>query len=149
MGGNVDAPRYKPRIIGPVLWASRLKRWAALFVALFIACSAIVAVFEPSIGGFADSAWFMFQVVTTIGLGDFTSVSFVGRTATVILSIYSIFFIALITSAVVTSSFERMRARSKESVAHFLDQLEHLPELSDEELADLSERVKEFRRKIA
>ena len=38
-----------------------------------------------------------------------------------------------------------MRARRGESIAHFLDQLEHLPELSTEELAELSEKVKRFK----
>ena len=37
-----------------------------------------------------------------------------------------------------------MRARRNASVAHFLDQLEHLPELSHEELVELSEKVKKF-----
>jgi voltage-gated potassium channel len=38
-----------------------------------------------------------------------------------------------------------MRVRRDESVAYFLDQLEHLPDLSKEELADLSEKVRKFR----
>ena len=84
----------------------------------------------------------MFQVVTTIGLGDYTCASVVGRIAAILLSIYSVFFLALITGAVVSYCQERMRARRNESVAHFIHQLEHLPELSHEELVELSEKVK-------
>lgn len=75
-------------------------------------------------------------------LGDFTCTSLVGRGAAIVLSVYSVFFLALVTGAVVSYCQERMAARRDESVAHFIDQLEHLPELSRVELAGLSEKVK-------
>ncbi len=136
----------KPRAIGLIIKASGLLPSTVAFVALFLVCSVLVALFEPNVNGFANSLWFMFQVVTTIGLGDFTATSFVGRAAAVVLSVYSVFFLALITGVVVSFCSERMRARRGESIAHFLDQLEHLPELSTEELTELSEKVKRFER---
>ncbi len=136
----------KPRAIGLIIKASGLLPSTVAFVALFLVCSISVALFEPNVNGFANSLWFMFQVVTTIGLGDFTATSFVGRAAAVVLSVYSAFFLALITGVVVSFCSERMRARRGESIAHFLDQLEHLPELSTEELTELSEKVKRFER---
>ncbi|MBQ2681228.1 MAG: two pore domain potassium channel family protein [Eggerthellaceae bacterium] len=135
----------KPRAIGLIIKASGLLPSTVAFVALFLVCSVLVALFEPNVNGFANSLWFMFQVVSTIGLGDFTATSFVGRAAAVVLSVYSVFFLALITGVVVSFCSERMRARRGESIAHFLDQLEHLPELSTEELAELSEKVKRFK----
>ncbi len=136
----------KPRAIGLIIKASGLLPSTIAFIALFLICSILVALFEPNVNGFANSLWFMFQVVTTIGLGDFTATSFVGRAAAVVLSVYSAFFLALITGVVVSFCSERMRARHGESIAHFLDQLEHLPELSTEELTELSEKVKRFER---
>lgn len=130
------------RAIGPVIRAAGLVPWAIAFAGLFVVASSIVSVSEPAIGGFANSAWLMFQVVTTIGLGDFTCTSLVGRGAAIVLSVYSVFFLALVTGAVVSYCQERMAARRDESVAHFIDQLEHLPELSRDELAELSEKVK-------
>ena len=135
----------KPRAIGLIIKASGLLPSTIAFIALFLVCSVLVALFEPSVNGFANSLWFMFQVVTTIGLGDFTATSFVGRAAAVVLSVYSVFFLALITGVVVSFCSERMRARRGESIAHFLDQLEHLPELSTEELTELSEKVKSLK----
>ena len=114
------------------------------FLVLFLIASAIVAVVEPGIDGFGNALWFMFQVVTTIGLGDYTCTSMIGRVVVIVLSVYSVFFLALVTGAVVSYCSERMRMRRDESVAHFIDQLEHLPELSTEELAELSEKVKRF-----
>jgi flagellar biosynthesis chaperone FliJ len=44
-------------------------------------------------------------------------------------------------------SGERMSAHRNESAAQFIDQLEHLPELSPEELEKLSKQVREFSKK--
>ncbi len=134
----------KFRTIWPIIRAAGLVPWTVVFAILFIIATILVSLFEPNVGNFNDAAWLMFQVVTTIGLGDYTCSSFVGRAAAVVLSLYSVFFLALITGAVVSFCSERMNARRGESVAHFLDQLEHLPELSHEELVELSDKVKKF-----
>lgn len=137
----------KFRTIWPIIRAAGLVPWTVVFTILFIVATILVSLFEPNVGNFNDAAWLMFQVVTTIGLGDYTCSSFVGRAAAVVLSLYSVFFLALITGAVVSFCSERMNARRGESVAHFLDQLEHLPELSHEELVELSDKVKKFDKK--
>lgn len=132
------------RAIGPIIRAAGLVPWTVAFVILFAAATLLVSISEPEIGGLQNSAWLMFQVVTTIGLGDYTCTSIVGRIVAILISVYSIFFLALITGAVVSYCSERMNARRDASVAHFIGQLEHLPELSPEELAELSEKVKRF-----
>lgn len=143
---QVAVKPLKIRAIIPVIRAAGLVPWTVAFVALFFAATLIVDLSEPTLDGLGNAAWLMFQVVTTIGLGDFTCTSIIGRAAAIVLSTYSVFFLALITGAVVSYCQERMNARRNASVAHFIDQLEHLPELSREELAELSEKVKEFDR---
>ena len=70
----------------------------------------------------------------------------VGRIIAVILSVYSIAVIAVFT-AVITSFFTDIaRWRANNSARKFLDELEHLPELSKEELEELSRRVRDFNR---
>ncbi|MGI6220820.1 MAG: potassium channel family protein [Coriobacteriales bacterium] len=133
------------RAIIPVIKAAGLVNWTILFAVLYVAASLIVTFAEPAIASARDGFWLMFQVVTTIGLGDYTCTTIVGRLAAVVLSVYSILFLALITGAVVSYCTERMRYRRDKSVAHFLDQLERLPELSREELAELSEKVKRMK----
>ena len=134
----------RPRLLLSVIKAAGLAPSAIVFGILFLIATLIVTITEPGIDGFANSAWLMFQVVTTIGLGAYTCTTLTGRIVTIILSIYSVFFLALITGAVVSYCSERMNIRRNGTLAHFIDQLEHLPELSPEELADLSERVKKF-----
>jgi len=137
-----NAKPMKLRAIVPVIKAAGLVPWTIMFAILFVISAIVVNVAEPAITSFRDSAWLMFQVVTTIGLGDITCVTFVGRLFAIILSVYSVLFLALITGAFVSYCTERMRYRRDKSVAHFLDQLEHLPELSHDELVAISEKVK-------
>ena len=134
-----------PRAILPVIRAAGLGPWAIAFVVLFIVASLVVAAVEPQVKTFANAAWLLFQVVSTIGLGDFTCTTGIGRAMAMLLSAYSILFLALITGVMVSYCNERMRFQRDSSIAHFIDQLEHLPELSPEELADLSEKIKRFR----
>ena len=146
-GATLKPQRLRFRAVLPVIRAAGLVPWAVVFAIGFALAACVVAACEPGIGGFGDAAWLMFQVVTTIGLGDFTCTSLPGRLAVVVLSVYSVFFLALITGAVVSYCQERMAARRDASVAHFIDQLEHLPELSHDELVELSEKVKRLDRR--
>lgn len=127
-----------------IIRAARLVPWTAVFAVLFLVGSLAVLIAEPNITTLGDSAWLMFQVVTTIGLGDFTCTTHIGRLVVIILSVYSVFFFALITSGAVSYCLERMRARRDESVTSFLYQLEHLPELSKEELEELSAKIRKL-----
>ena len=50
---------------------------------------------------FGDSLWYCFTVVTTIGFGDITAKTLIGRVVTVVLGIYGIVAVAVITSIIV------------------------------------------------
>lgn len=69
-----------------------------LFIAAF---SFIFPVLENSIPSYQDALWYCFAVVTTIGFGDFSATSTLGRILSVILGVYGIVVVALITSVVV------------------------------------------------
>ena len=132
----------RPRILWQVVKAAGLLPITTVFGALFVVNSVVAWVFEPDIGTFGDAAWFTFAVVTTVGLGDFTCETAVGRLTTIVMSLYSIFYLALVTGAVVNYCSERLKAQRDESIAALVDKLERLPELSHEELVEISERVK-------
>lgn len=52
-------------------------------------------------GRYTNALWYCFAVVTTIGFGDMTAVSTIGRILSVVLGIYGIVVVALITSIIV------------------------------------------------
>ncbi len=116
------------------------------FLALYVLCALVVYLFEPSISGYLDALWFLWAVSTTVGLGDFTAITVVGRTATVICSIAAILTTAIVTGVVVDFFNERRQQQLDRSVTEFMDKLEHLPDLSEDELKNLSDRVKALRK---
>lgn len=111
------------------------------------AVSVAIWIFEPNITRLFDSIWYCFSVATTIGLGDVLATTLVGRVLSIFLSICSILIIAVVPGVITSYYVESTKLRADESSAKFLDDLEHLPELSKEELVELSEKVKKFNRK--
>ena len=96
---------------------------------------------------FGDGLWFSFETVSTIGFGDIPAETPVARAITVVLSVISIFYIAMLTGVAVNYCNTLIKMRQKDTMARFMDDLEHLEELDRDELADLSRRVREYRRR--
>lgn len=65
---------------------------------------------------YTDALWYCFAVVTTIGFGDFTTLSTIGRILSVILGIYGIIVVAVITSVIVNFYNESKHRSKKEEV---------------------------------
>ena len=118
-----------------------------IYILSFFVLAIPIWLIEPDIHSYADSLWFCFASATSIGYGDISAVTLTGRIITVVLSVYSIAVIAIFT-AVITSFFTDIaQFRASDSAREFIDELEHLPELSKEELENLSQRVKDFQNK--
>ena len=93
------------RIDMPTLKKIIRKTYAAeiLFgiVLLIVAFSLVFPHLEEGIATFNDALWYCFAIVTTIGFGDFSAVTPIGRLLSVILGLYGIIVVALITSIIV------------------------------------------------
>ena len=63
-------------------------------------------------GEYTNALWYCFAVVTTIGFGDMTAVSTIGRVLSVILGVYGIVVVALITSIIVNFFGEMKKSNS-------------------------------------
>ena len=70
-------------------------------VVLTIVFSVLLSSFEPDIKNFGDGLWYCFALVTTVGFGDLTVVTIIGRIISVILGFYGIIVMAVITSIIV------------------------------------------------
>ncbi len=132
------------KILRKILRRTGAHRIRTGFLVFFFLCAVVVWLREPGIATLGDAIWYCYAVVTTIGFGDVTVSSHLSRVLSILLSIYAALVIAVVTGVVVNYYNELTRLRRKSSMVDLLDQLERLPELSREELAQISARVREF-----
>ena len=115
--------------------------WAG-FVAFFFLCATLIRILEPEIGTWFDACWYCYAVVTTVGFGDIVVHSFFSRIITILLSVYAVLVIAIVTGVVVNYFNQMVSLRQEGTLAALLEKLEHLPELSKEELEEISEKIR-------
>jgi len=86
---------------------------AIVTVGAVIAGSVVVWIFDKrDYSSYGDALWFALQTVTTVGYGDVTPTSALGRTVAAIVMLVSISFIAIVT-AVVTSMLVEAAQRER------------------------------------
>lgn len=127
-----------------------LKRTGALkilfnfFVVCFISAFLLKHT-EPNIKTIGDGLWYTFVASTTIGFGDIYATTLIGRIITIFVSFNGILVFAAISGVVVSYYSEYLNDKKNESISLFLDKLENLPDLSKEELVELSEKIKKIK----
>lgn len=117
------------------------------FLLFLCGASVVLVLAEPDIHTFGDGLWYCFVAATTIGFGDICAVTGIGRAVTVLVGLYGILMTAMVPGVVVSYYMEYLKIREKETISVFLEKLERLPELSKEELEQLSQRIREFERR--
>ena len=84
-------------------------------------------------------------MISTAGFGDIVAVTLIGKTCSVLLTIYTLFVVAIVTGVVVNFYTQLVELQRKETLAAFMDKLERLPELSKDELETISRNIKRYR----
>ena len=135
------------RLLKQALTKTGANRFIRSYLVTFVVIAALIWIVEPNIHTFLDSLWYCFAAATTIGFGDVSAVSLPGRILTVILSVYSVVFIAVVTAVITSFFMEIVKVRANESVMAFIDDLENLPDLSKEDLEELSRKIKKWKGK--
>lgn len=136
----------KLRVFKGILRDSGVTKILVIFLIFVVACAFIIWLREPEIRTFADGLWYCYAVVTTVGFGDIEVHTHLARILSVILSVYAVIVIAILTGVVVNYFLKISRLKNKDSLDAVVEKLEHLPELSKEELEEISEKVKRFRK---
>lgn len=133
------------RRIWKILKITKVDKIFTGFILFILGISFVIRMVEPQIETYGDAVWYLFSVITTIGFGDYYAVTVVGRICTIIVGIYALFVVALIPGVVVSYYMDVMQAKSDEAISRFLEKLEHLEDLSKEELCEISEKVKKIK----
>lgn len=126
-----------------------LKRTGAIkiffgYLGLLIIGGSVLCLIEPQINTMFDGFYYSFVASTTIGFGDITPVTIAGKIITVLMTIAGILTVAMVPGVVVAYYTEYLKAKESETISAFLEKLEHLPDLSQEELQELSDKIKQF-----
>ena len=134
----------KSRIMWNVLKRTGADKLLYGYLVLLLVISFVIVLVEPDINTYFDGLWYCYNVLSTIGLGDTIAVTFVGKVLSIILSVYSILIIAVIPGVITSFYLEVIKLRTNESMEKFIYDLERLPELSEQDLGEISEKVKKF-----
>lgn len=135
----------KIRVLGIILKRTKADRILSGFLLFLFAAALIIQIVEPDINRYVDALWYCYAVISTAGFGDVVAVTFIGKVCSVLLTVYSMFVLAIVTGVVVNFYSQVVETHSKETLTPLMDQLEHLPELSKEELEAISQTIKKLR----
>lgn len=136
---------YKFRVLWKVIKRLNFDKVIEGWLVWYFVSSAIVMIVEPGINTMGDALWYMFVACTSIGFGDMVATTFIGRALTVIMTVLEILLVAMFSGVVVSFYLEVVRLRAQESITMMLDKLEHLTELSPEELKEIENRAKSMK----
>lgn len=135
----------KFRILKTVLKSTRADRILLSFIIFTFIAALVIQIFEPHISNYGDALWYCYTVFSTIGFGSLEACTIVGKIISLLLTLYSLFVISIVTAVVVSFYTHYVQLKYDNSVYSMLDKLENLPELSKEELKEISEKIKKIR----
>ncbi|MEA4922638.1 MAG: potassium channel family protein [Eubacteriaceae bacterium] len=130
------------RILKNIMKRTNVDKILLAYVIVLFAAALIIMLREPGITNFSDSLWYCYTMAVTIGFGDIVVTTLLGKFISVVLSLYSLLLIGLIPGIVVNYYMAIVKVKEETVMENFLDKLENLEELSHDELADLSSKVR-------
>jgi len=93
--------------------------------------------------GFADSIWWAFVTVTTVGYGDISPTTVIGRVMATILMLVGIGLIGALTSTITSYFFAKGNSSIKNDVIETIKtKLDNIEQLSDDEIDDICKILK-------
>lgn len=137
----------KIRILKTILTRTHAGDILVGYLVFVLVAALIITIAEDSIKTYRDALWYCYAVISTAGFGDIVVTTPIGKIVSIILTVYSIFVIAIVTGVVVNYYTQIINIQQKETIASFLDRLERLPELSKEELEEISQKAAFFKEK--
>ena len=135
----------KLRLLGKVLKQTGADKILMGFIAFVFVDALIIFLCDPAVTTYGDALWYCCATISTAGYGDVVATTFITKLATVLLMVYGVVVIAIVTGVIVNFYGQIISLRQKDTLTAFADKLERLPELSKEELCELSDKVKAYK----
>ncbi len=137
---------HRLRILKRILKNTGADKFLVSYTAFVLVDALLIWITEPTIKTFREALWFCYAVISTAGFGDVVVTHMLPRILSFILTVYSVLVIAIVTGVVVNYYTNMIEIKNKETIAAVLDQMERLPELSKEELKELSDFISRIRK---
>lgn len=137
----------KLRILKAILIRTRASEILLGYLLFVLAAAFLIVLAEPDIHTYGDALWYCYAVISTAGFGDVVVVTAIGKTISVVITMYSVFVIAIVTGVVVNFYNQLLKLQQEETLTAFIDKLERLPEMSKEELEEMARKAAFFKQK--
>ena len=118
----------KLKLLWMILKRTKATQILSGYIVFLFVSAAIIQLVEPDINHYGDALWYCYAVL---------AITFIGKLVSVLVTIYTIFVVAIVTGVVVNYYGQIVEMQRRETAMMFLDKLERLPELSKEELEDI------------
>ncbi|SFA89499.1 voltage-gated potassium channel [Lentibacillus halodurans] len=135
---------YFPKFF-QIIRTNNLDRVIVTAVLMIVAGGTVVTFTEPNIDSFADGLWWAIVTTTTVGYGDISPDTIIGRIVAVILMLAGIGIIGMLTSSI-TTFFIKGEGKEHPSMAFMKEQLNRADELTSSEIRHMIALLKEFQR---
>lgn len=132
------------RVLRNILVRTKTDKILIAYVVFVLFSALLIVLFDPAITSYADALWYCYAVISTAGFGDVVATTFVSKILSLLVTMYSTIVIAIVTGVVVNFYTQIIEMQQKETITAFMDKLEHLENMSKEELKEISVKVKKF-----
>lgn len=132
---NILSPyhfKLKFDVISNIIKKSLVKEIILSLLILVVLCSIYFTLVEENITCYSDALWYSFAVITTIGFGDVSVTTTLGRILSVILGISGIVVVALFTSFIVNFYNEMNKKREEKYLKKIANEIEKSNEEKNE-----------------
>lgn len=113
------------------------------FLSFFVLGSFLLWILDPDLHSWMDAIWLAYNIVTSIGLGDYTVTTFGARIVAILLGIYGAIITAFIPGMIASYYMEKVSFLRDETIEQYYDQLSHLSSMSQDQLRELSRKIRE------
>ena len=91
----------KLKLLWMILKRTKATQILSGYIVFLFVSAAIIQLVEPDINRYGDALWYCYAVLSTAGFGDIVAITFIGKLVSVLVTIYTIFVVAIVTGVVV------------------------------------------------
>ncbi|WP_238458012.1 potassium channel family protein [Alkalihalobacterium alkalinitrilicum] len=104
---------------------------------LIIVCAIPITIVEPSMETYTDGLWWSIVTATTVGYGDISPTTGIGRVIAVLLMMFGIGLIGMVTGAIATYFINGEEKKEDPTIEYIKNELNRLDQMDDKEFERL------------